>query len=340
MSTMSPVYKWAEIDSGNYDSILLGNGASIAINPCFSYSSLFESACNNGFINSQVEKVFEYFDTVDFELVLQFLWHTHHINQALDIDDKVSDLVYESVKKALIQSVRLNHASFEDVKDFLPSIVQFLKKFKKVITLNYDLTTYWAMLEGNDTLGNWFKDCFLRGGFESDWEHLMAPYHAEGSTLVFYPHGSLVLASRLNGQEWKINKGEFDESILETIFDVWEQGNALPIFVSEGDSAQKVNAITRSDYLSTVYHSVLPEVGPNIVIYGLGFNDNDDHILKAIGRKEKRELAISVYCKGRKDDEINEYMQRVRLKISKFFKGEPKVLFFDALSKGCWIYAE
>jgi hypothetical protein len=74
----------------------------------------------------------------------------------------------------------------------VPAEGTFASAFPTVVSLNYDLTLYWAMLLFNAANGSWFKDAFHDGEFQTDWEYLLRPYgHAAGATLVFYPHGSL-----------------------------------------------------------------------------------------------------------------------------------------------------
>jgi hypothetical protein len=53
---------------------------------------------------------------------------------------------------------------------FYPPIGEFLRRFSTVVSLNYDLIVYWAILVSNNKLGTWFKDCFVNGQFDHDWE--------------------------------------------------------------------------------------------------------------------------------------------------------------------------
>ena len=82
-----------------------------------------------------------------------------------------------------------------DVAAELQRVGTFASAFPTVVSLNYALTLYWAMLLFNAAHGSWFKDAFHDGEFQTDWEYLRRPYgHAAGATLVFYPHGSLAVA--------------------------------------------------------------------------------------------------------------------------------------------------
>ena len=206
---------------------------------------------------------------------------------------------------------------------------------------------------GNDYLGNWFKDCFtifenvsnecVGLYFRDDWEILREPYKADGSTLVFYPHGNMILAINRFGEEIKL-KLEEDAflSLRDKGLRCWETGEVIPLFVSEGTTDQKERSIRRSVYLSTVYHEVLPNLGKSIVIFGWSFSDNDIHILRAILRNSYLErLAISVYDEnnfGSFSSEVQRKIRQIKQEISN--NNELEILFFRAQSNGCWTQAD
>src|SRR5690606_36755148 len=129
----------------------------------------------------------------------------------------------------------------------------FMKRFKMAVSLNYDLLVYWAMLLENTRHQNRFKDSFIHGDVDSEWEMYLEPYgSAPRSTLVFYPHVNLALATDFNGSETKLTAGSFS-NILDTAISNWQTGAYTPLFVSEGTSKQKVSTIRRSHYLNTVH---------------------------------------------------------------------------------------
>ena len=74
------IKQWNDIEEGFNHSIILGNGASIAVDSRLHYSSLYEAANSEGFITDEVSKIFDHFDTNDFEFVLQALANAHAIN--------------------------------------------------------------------------------------------------------------------------------------------------------------------------------------------------------------------------------------------------------------------
>jgi hypothetical protein len=262
------IHPWSDIADDFRDTLVLGNGASIAISSNFSYSSLFESAKQKEQITKNIERIFEHLDTKDFELVLHMLWHASHINKALEIEDSATSATYSELRTALVKTVRDIHVAYDDVKDELLNIATFMKQFSTVFSLNYDLLVYWAMMLGNRTWGEtWFKDCFKSRFFQSDWEQYREPYgNSNGSTLVFYPHGNLALATDIVGKEVKLGSTDY-KNLLDTIINEWNEDNYIPLFVSEGTTDQKFLSISRSAYLNSVHNSVLPKSRKSVVIF-------------------------------------------------------------------------
>lgn len=252
---------WDELEGEEFDSLILGNGASMAVSTSFGYGSLLDYARSRNMITEPIQKVFDYLDgTSDFELVLSMIWHAYHVNKALGVEDTLTTQAYNDVKIALIKSVHQVHPEIDAVRSYLIPMYTFMSRFKTVVSLNYDLLVYWSMLKGNEELGQWFKDCFIRDWqFERDFERLRKPYgDAGGSTLVFYPHGNLALSTSLHGSEIKIVLEFNSQRLLGQISDKWSDGSQFPLFVSEGTTDQKTNAILRIGYLSTVFNMVLP----------------------------------------------------------------------------------
>ncbi|URK95660.1 DUF4917 family protein [Pseudomonas sp. BYT-1] len=104
------VAQWAEIVAEyGHGTILLGNGASIALSPRFAYGSLLEHAQQNGLITKDVDRLFEFFDTQDFELILRLVWQASNVNKSLQIPDDRTHAVYLRVRDCLIEAVRAVH---------------------------------------------------------------------------------------------------------------------------------------------------------------------------------------------------------------------------------------
>ena len=216
------------------------------------------------------------------------------------------------------------------MQDQFLNIYNFMKRFKTVISLNYDLIIYWARMYGQDIKDRHsFKDCFISSSFDDDWSKFYDPISSEKScTLVFYPHGNLVFARDKIENERKIVSSSMD--LLSEILRKWENGSYVPLFVSEGTSKQKVKSIQGSYYLNTIYREVLPRVSENLVIYGWGMGEHDIHILQRIAKSKVKNIAVSVF--GNDQAFCNRVSKLIEDEISK----DVKITFFDSQSDECW----
>jgi len=322
-------------DEFTWDTLLLGNGASIAIHGAFRFESLHSIAEERGLLPT-TESIFTKLGTTDFEHVLLACWYAEQVNVALGTPSADISEAYEEVRTALIRTVHSVHPRHADVVEDLRRVGTFASAFKTVVSLNYDLIFYWAMLLFNEENGNWFKDAFLNGAFETNWERLREPFgDVKGATLVFYPHGNLFLARDYLGEEEKI-EASFTEAgnLLETITEKWSSGHYVPVFVSEGTSEVKVAAIRRSRYLTHVYEKVLPKIGENLVVYGWNFNKRDQHVLEAIQANPPKRMAVSVFTGQSEEDQLV-FCYRVLKAVQRYLNGT-EVVFFDSQSPGCW----
>lgn len=323
---------WEAISRNYGCTILLGNGASMAVSPRFAYDSLRERAIQRGFLPEDAQRLFDFFGH-DFELILRIVWQASNVNRSLGIHDERTHAAYTNVRNCLIQTVRDIHPEYHEVSGFLPSIYRFLRNFQTVISLNYDLVVYWTMTYGLD-VRDWhaFKDCFVGGGvFDDNWRRFRERIYGERSnTLVFYPHGSLALCRNLVEHESKIHAGN-SAGLLETILGHWQTERVVPLFVSEGTWQQKVTSIRNSYYLSTVYREVLASQRDTLVVYGWGFAEQDLHLLQRMQGTGIRRVAVSVH---RRDQA---YCYRAYQAIRDTL-GQLEVEFFDSESPGCWIH--
>lgn len=338
------IRKWQDIGDNFTHKLLLGNGASIAVWNGFKYLSLYDIAKKAGRIDSHLQKLFEDFGTTDFEHVLRLLSQTNRVNKLLQIKDEFTPSLYSRLKKTLIDTIRDIHPKNEQIKNMLLPMAKYMKKFDTILNLNYDLLVYWAFLEGNDKFGKWFKDGFIdEGGFNNNYSYLREPREAEGTTLVFYPHGNLILAKDKFEDEVKLIRTS-RKNLLDEILNIWESGEYTPLFVSEGGTDEKLQAIQRSNYLKTIYDLEVNSKCESLVIYGWSFRDEDEHILKAIISSRIDKIAVSVHTGS---NNINTFCNSIKYKINKIYselkskknlKRKPLIYFFDSESKDCWIH--
>lgn len=324
------IKNWADIRENFNGTIILGNGASMAISQKFSYKSLFEHVTQTESLVDDIQRLFDFFNTSDFELILKIVWQATNVNKSLGIADERTREAYLKVRDCLIKAVREVHPEHDEVLDSLPKIYEFIKNFDTVISLNYDLIPYWAITHGLGIEdGHVFKDCFISGEFNSDWKRFRQPIGREKRvSLVFYPHGNLVLCRNKIEEETKLRSKS--AGLLESVLSAWESEEYVPLFVSEGTKNQKVRSIQGSHYLSTVYREVLPAPKYNIVIYGWAIGEHDIHILNRLYDPLLIRVAVSVYG----GDQA--YCNRVHHLIAQNMRHDIDVVFFDSRSQGCW----
>lgn len=353
---VSKIHKWDEIKEKYNQSIILGNGSSIAVNQKFQYESLYQKATELNFINSELNSLFNSFDTKDFEAIMHKLLQAEKVNESLSVDNNAILKAYKTCRESLIKIIQNIHPEYNDiVLQDLNNIASFLKNFNKVISLNYDLIIYWSMYRGNQTIyddegncveqGNLFKDGFLERTngdryFNPDWEFLSEPHGTrKHATLVFYLHGNLSLANHILNKLYEVDVKIVspDAVHLDVIFDKWNSGDYSPLFICEGESKRKLAAIKSSSYLSTVYYDVLNHIGSSIAVYGFSFSKQDEHIITRLREVSSRHcpiqnIAISVYVDGGENDYIKRVSDIIETKIGRNITVE----FYDAKSKGCW----
>ena len=331
------LHNWSDIKNRFKHNILLGNGAGIAIDERLSYRSLYEQVCESGRLNREIIAMFGHFGTTNFEFIMKLLLEASQVNEVLEIDDEKTKDYYYVIRDSLINTIENIHPTYQSVERFLPQIANFLGNFHTVLSLNYDLLVYWAILIGNDNLEcQWFKDCYINGKFEKDFGFLYRPLPpAKGATLVFYPHGSLFLATDIYGNEEKLIRSE-DEFLLETILARWQEKDYIPLFVSEGNTTEKFHAITRSDYLNTIYDSILRKINGSLVIYGWSASEQDEHIFDAIDHRGITDIAVSVHT-ANPDWESHCAMIDDKFARTHNLRGA-NIYFFDSQCEGCWIY--
>lgn len=301
-----PIKEWGKIkDDYKNGSLIIGNGASIAMHSKFGFSSLKEEAERLELFNEDISNLFSEFDTCDFELILRLVWHAKLVNNYLGINDKKIDLAYANIKESLIEVVKVVHCAYADIVDHLPQLYQFTKRFKTIVSLNYDLILYWILMYGNQEKdGHKFKDCFQnRGFFRNNWQDLRKPIRDENEvTLSFYQHGNLSIFRDVKNLETKLQRGD-SFNLLDIISKQWAD-DKIPLFVAEGTGTKKLETIKGSPYLSTVFYEVLPDmisINSNLVIYGWGMGEQEVHLVQQIFKgKTIGKVAISTYSKDQK----------------------------------------
>ena len=322
--------------------LLVGNGASVALWPRFQYRSLYEmaqDATKPDHLEQSEIKLFSAFETENFEAVLSAMitagkiWGIYD-KPKRDIDDLRQS--YQRVRKSLIRSVKEVHVPFDRVTEELKSPLRsILAEYEYIYSTNYDLLLYWSMMTDKDQ----FKD-FVWGrdidGTKNFFDLADTDLWDERNpvTKVLYIHGALHLYKQPDGRTFKKLAGE-DGDLLD-LFDV--QGDAIPLFISEGTFKNKLSAITRNDYLSFAYQRFAKHRG-SLVVFGHSLTPEfDQHLVDAMRKwkrydqrrkqlqhvPDRRVVAISVLPDG-DSDRIIQLKSRLGKALSDY-----DVKFFDA----------
>lgn len=278
--SFSQVLQMTEISKRH---ILLGNGFSQAFDKQrFSYTSLKKSAIEAHIINEndKVYQIFERLQTSDFETVMKILDDSSLVISVYDQKSLIPNEIKsdsQKLKGYLAKIITNNHpanscAISEKQK---MSCTNFLKKFKRVFTLNYDLLSYWSYIGSDHKLNDGFGD-----DKDSDNEPYVIYKNDSNSKLdIYYLHGALHYYDCHDS----IIKITYNNSSINLVDQVQSklQDDIYPIFISEGNSEQKMCKIIHNGYLNHCYRS-LKQIGGNLIIFGASLDDHDQHILNAI----------------------------------------------------------
>jgi len=293
--------------------LLLGNGFSIACRwDIFTYGSLLDQADFKA--APHLRDVFDTLGTQDFEAVIKTLQDGGKIlpiygaAHAPAAKKMAADAAL--LKEILIETVAANHPDIPNTieDERFHACRQFLSHFLgsdqdgKVYTLNYDLLLYWALMHdedsemGFDPISLNKNDGFGRDeDTEPEYVNWMGESSAHGQR-VHYLHGALHLfdaGAELQKYTW-INTGE---RLLDQARDAMGQ-DKFPLFVAEGESAQKLSKIKHNAYLHHSYksfHSQMDQRGQCLFIFGHSLAENDRHILKKIARGKVEAIYVGLH---------------------------------------------
>ncbi|MCA9276858.1 MAG: DUF4917 family protein [Phycisphaerales bacterium] len=293
-------------------SILIGNGASVAVSDTFRYEALKDRAD----FSAVAQKLFDEIGTSDFELVLNRLGTAIQVNELHGLDGTAITGTYEEIRESLVDAVREVHIRNDSycpetaLGDELPS-------YSTIYSTNYDLLLYWAIMKLDCIRDQKIIDMFQGMQFDRAREF------SDESTRLMYLHGALHLF--LNSQGICCKRRTHDLSLLEQL-DV--NGVARVHFVSEGTSARKMAKIRSSDYLSYCYEHLQNDKN-DIVIYGHSLSvDSDKHILDALLRHPERMFAVAIHTGGKEEADVLTEKRGFLAKLGGV--DEERVVFFDS----------
>jgi hypothetical protein len=231
-----------KLDSAKKRHLLLGNGFSIACrSDIFRYDSLFDRADFSS-LNQHIKDVFEVLGTKDFEVVMKqligaakLLGIYDPVNKAL-IKELLKDA--EELKGVLVNAIASSHPAnpSEIMESEFAHAKNFLRYFKNIYSLNYDLLLYWTTMHFQETHQLPADDGF-RTPDSGKAEYVSWDIEKTDGQNIFYLHGALHLfetISELQKFTW-VNTGI---SLIEQVRAALDD-NSYPLFVSEGSSGRK-----------------------------------------------------------------------------------------------------
>ncbi len=310
---------WCDVKASvNFSSILIGNGASMAVWPKFGYSSLFDVAATRTRPRRLAKRdinLFSKLETMNFERVLESLEVARIVNIALGLSKRGIAPCYRRIQAALAEAVKFVHIPWSAVDNaILLKIRNGLGEYPCIFTTNYDLLVYWAILSQGH--GSGFKDLFWSATFDPG-DVLVR----DNSSEVLFLHGGLHLYTNEHGKSCK-KRSEIGWNLLDQ-FD--KSRTQLPLIVSEGTSNAKMDTIVRSPYLWFAYRRLMRIVGP-VCIFGHSLGQSDAHIVKAISRPQVDTIAVSVRNTTARE------VKRFKAHIHEQFPETKTIRFFDSVS--------
>jgi hypothetical protein len=314
---------WPEIADEPWSGLLVGNGASMAVWPQFSYKSLFDEARGSGIdrrLTGEDLALFEALDaTRNFEHVLNALSTAMTVNEALQFDSEHLDERYVSIQQALFDAVRAVHIPWSAISaPALQHIRLSIACYRDLYSTNYDLLLYWAIMAEPRTRS--IVDLFWSGDDKDMFDAANTEVWASAAVRVFYLHGGLHLYRHAAGGTAK-NIAHGGHNLLDLFGQLLEQGRT-PLLVSEGTSADKLLTIRSSDYLTYCFDHFSAHEG-RLVIFGHSLGEGDAHLVSAMRRWGRRRIGISV----RQADEstLNDVTAYYRSRLP-----DADLVFFDA----------
>lgn len=337
--------------------LLVGNGFSIDWSyDVFRYQAILEQADETdsfAVASKYARSVFELLNnTSDFESVVKALKTSSTVSEHYQCADKATvenmkgDINH--VQNILVETIARHHPvnslAITDVQSEFCKL--FLMNFGKIYTINYDLLLYWVINQHLNEIP--FMDRFedpVAGTLMDGEEYYEEDYVKwslgnDSNATLFYLHGALHLYDagyEIRKYTWSRTNVNLKDQILESL-----NKGLYPLFVSGGDSQEKMEKINHSGYLSRCYRS-LQSSGGAAFCFGMSFKDNDRHILDAIAHSKIAKLYVSVL--GSIDDvenqELKAAMELLKATRERQIENSRKrtnieITYFDATSANIW----
>jgi hypothetical protein len=318
--------------------LLLGNGFSRALrNDIFSYDALFDRAEFHT-LSPTAKRAFDVLETTDFEVVMRALRAAavlveiyEGVNPALAVQLRADA---DGLRELLVRTIAANHPSRPgDVPT--PAYQRcrsFLSCFSSIYTLNYDLLLYWTLMQ-DELEPKVEADDGFRTPDDGPQEYVSWEVEKTDYQNIFYLHGALHVfdaATEIKKYTW-VNTGI---PLIDQIRDAL-QHNLYPLFVAEGESAQKIARIKHNEFLGRAFRS-FAKIGGALYVYGHSMAANDEHIIKLIEKNKVTQLHVGVYGDPLSDGNQRVIERSLKIQAVRPAKRPLDLWFFDAASAQVW----
>jgi hypothetical protein len=328
----------ARSNYGDKVNALLGNGFSRAIrNDIFEYGALFDRA-DFAELSTSARAAFDALGTQDFEVVIRALRQGSllaHLYGSSAGEAARMRADADGLREVLVAAIASSHPDYPgEISEAQYSACRvFLRHFKRIYTLNYDLLLYWALMH-DDAEPSIQSDDGFRNGEEDGADYVVwDPAASNRDQNVFFVHGGLHLfdaGSELVKYTWIRTGVRLIDQVRAALAE-----EKYPLFVAEGKSEEKLDRIRHHAYLARIERSML-EVTGALFFYGVSCGDSDRHILDWIVKGKLSHLYVGIY--GDPQREENRELQRRAYVVAqrRAAKKPLRVSFFDASSARIW----
>ena len=309
--------------------LLVGNGFSIGAYEGFRYDSLYERTKES--LPPRAVKVFEEYDTTNFESIIQKLHEADWAAQLYGLysQDEVRPIQEDRdrVKDSLMSAIESVHPSMSTIgSQRLEHAEAFLRNFTSVFSTCYDLLLYWVMnLRAPQRY-------LFQDGFVGNNPSYFSGREFPEQKFVCFLHGALHLV-RAGDEVHKLVSGQ--ASIIRQVWDLMSQGND-PLIITEGSSKEKFVSIQGSHYLLWTFKRLQNAKGV-LFVYGNSLSESDEHIRDAIIQNHAlKSLYIGVHPDEK--PRISSALLAVAEEIQSGQTGANKrvVKFFDSSTAHVW----
>lgn len=313
------IYNWENIENKYHSSsILLGNGFSMNFSNNLRYKYLHSNFIEN--CSEKAKALFQSFNTTNFEEVLQKIEISEKVCYSLFEEKLNFNDVHDEIRTGLINSIHRIHPSHAEISmSRISRVAQEFEPFSDIFTTNYDLFSYYLILEIRKL--KQFGDFFFFN-YNSEMKSFQAPDRLP-KRHIYFLHGALFIF-QIGPVTTKL-LSPTDKWLLDAITEKI-MSNKYPVFVSEGSHQRKLEYVMTNPYLNFCYRRLKTKSKENkrIVIFGQSLSPQDEHVVRALDENYEH-IAISIYTQNKEKAVLHQEKKRI---MAQFKHSELE--FFDS----------